>query len=182
MCVDDLAVSLVSGAQEEQDVLAALQRIRARFDLRRFEQTSTIRIERGVIPHSHPVLTLSDRYGGDDDVLLTTYLHEQLHWWSMECPGAKDGRDEAVYERLSAEYPLPLDPPEGCGDLLSNLIHLHVCWLELQAGSMLLGRERTTEILTSLWYYRAIYRTVLENEERLGGIFNVEGMGLPPAR
>lgn len=179
--MDELSVTLITGAQEEQAVLTALRRLRGRYDLKRFELTSVIRIERGVIPHSHPVLTLSDRYGGDDDFLLTTYLHEQLHWWSLECPGAQDGRDEAVYGRLEREYSVPLDPPEGCGDLLSNLIHLHVCWLELEAVSMFLGRERTTEILRSLWYYRAIYRTVLENDERLGALFNAEGMGLPPA-
>jgi hypothetical protein len=57
-----------------------------------------------VIPHSHPVLTLSDRYGGDDDFLLTAYLHEQLHWWSMGCPGAQDGR-----------RPAPVQPPLRMG-------------------------------------------------------------------
>lgn len=178
----ELSVTLVTGAQEERRVHDALLRIRERWNLEPYEKTHAVRIERGVIPHSHPVLTLSDRYGDDDEHLLATYLHEQLHWWSMECPGARDGRDEAVYERLAKDYPLPIEPPEGCGDELSNLIHLHVCWLEFEALCGLLGDERARTILRSLPYYRAVYRTVLDEAEMLREIFVAAAMDLPPDR
>ena len=176
----DLRVTLVTGAPEEARVKEALERIRERHAIGPFERTRDVRIERGVIPHSHPVLTLSDRYGGDDEFLLASYLHEQLHWWSMECPGALDARDEAVYERLAEDYPLPLEPPEGCGDQFSNLIHLHVCWLELEALSGLLKPERAEEILLFLPYYRAVYRTVVANRSDLAERFSAADMGLPP--
>jgi hypothetical protein len=99
----------------------------------------------------------------------------------MECPGAQDGQDEPVYASLEQRYPLPLDRPKGSGDLLSNLIHLHVCWLELEALTTLVGRDRASEILRSLPYYTAIYRVVLEEADHLAADFNGAGMGLPPA-
>ena len=177
--VADINVTLGSGCPEEVRVRDALDRIRLRYDLTAFERTRDVRIERGVIPHSHPVLTLSDRYGDEDDRLLATYLHEQLHWWSMDCPGARDGRDEAVFAALDRDFPLPLAPPEGCGSRISNLIHLHVCWLELEAVSGLLGNARARSILGALPYYTAVYETVLRQRAELATRFNAAGMGLP---
>ncbi len=177
--VTDLAITLVTGSPEEVRVREALDRVRGQFDLTVFERTHEVRIERGVIPHSHPVLTLSDRYGHEDDRLLATYLHEQLHWWSMDCPGARDGRDEQVYASLERDFPLPLEPPAGCGDLLSNLIHLHVCWLELRAVSKLLGEDRARSILGSMPYYTAVYETVLREHDELEKRFAAAGMDLP---
>lgn len=34
-----------------------------------------------VHPHSHPVLTMNAR-PGEDDRILATYLHEQIHWFT----------------------------------------------------------------------------------------------------
>jgi hypothetical protein len=175
----NVTVALATGSPVEVRVRAALERVRARHDLARFERTAELRIEEGVIPHSHPTLTLSERYGDEDDRLLATYLHEQMHWWSMECPGAQDGRDEEVFNQLRIDFPLPTDPPEGCGNELSNLIHLHVCWLELEAVATLLGNDRATEVLSSTPYYLAVYRTVLRERRQLAARFATSGMGLP---
>ena len=89
----------------------------------------------------------------------------------MLCPGASDGRDEEVYDQLRAAYPLPINRRDGCGSELSNLIHLHVCWLELGATSLLLGRPRAESLLRAKRYYRAVYRTVLDEEGVLASLF-----------
>lgn len=126
-------IELVNGTPEEESVRRDLESLLDRFDLSRFLITWEVRVEEGVTPHSHPVLTVAPGYPHEGS-LLATYLHEQMHWWSMACPGASDARDEAVFEALGSRFAdLPLDPPEGCGTTLSNLIHLHVCWLELEA-------------------------------------------------
>ena len=39
------------------------------------------RIETGVIPHSHPVLTLNTQYIDRDTLQIATFVHEQLHWF-----------------------------------------------------------------------------------------------------
>lgn len=174
-------MTLASGCAEEVGVRDALDRVRSKYDLTHLEFTHDIRVERGVIPHSHPVLTLSERYGDDDDLLLTTYVHEQLHWWSMMCPGANDGRDEAVFASLERDFPLPIAPPAGCGDRLSNLIHLHVCWLELEAVTSILGEVRARSLLASLPYYTGIYEVVLRESAALARRFTEAGMALPMA-
>src|SRR5689334_8992508 len=122
----EIEVSTANGSASELSVRDALVRVRDKYDLHAFEWTDRVDIVEGAVPHSHPVLTLSERYRSTDEELLATYLHEQLHYWSMQCPGAADGRDERVFETLRERYPLPLDPPRGCGDEFSNLIHLHV--------------------------------------------------------
>ena len=47
--------------------------------------TQDIIIKEGVIPHSHPVLTLNTR--ADDPLLvLETFVHEQFHWFAVNNP------------------------------------------------------------------------------------------------
>jgi hypothetical protein len=60
---------------------AQLERLIAAHDLRQWTFTHEIVIDEKSIPHSHPVLTLHTRHLKQDDELLSTYLHEQLHWF-----------------------------------------------------------------------------------------------------
>lgn len=172
-------VHLANGTAAEAAVQRDLESLFDRFDLSRFLITRDVRIEEGVLPHSHPVLTLSPGYP-HEGALLASYIHEQMHWWSMECAGAADGRDEAVLEGLGVEFnDLPLEPPDGCGTVMSNLIHLHVCWLELEALAALMGEEWALQRVLIKPYYRAIYRAVVERREDLRDLFSAAGMGLP---
>ncbi len=175
-----LVIDLAHDSQAERRTRDDLLDVRASYSLARYEITSRVQIDdRAALPHSHPVLTLYTDWLDRED-LLTTYLHEQMHWWSMECPGAKDGRDEGIYAALGEAHPdLPLDLPEGCGDLLSNLIHLHVCWLELEVSARLLGRRRAVEVIVRKPYYRAIYRRVIEQSAAFAALFAATGMGVP---
>jgi hypothetical protein len=61
--------------------------------------THDIRIETRVIPHSHPILTLNTRSLDDDDRLLSTFVHEQLHW-GVQKP------DEGLITQLAHRYPI----------------------------------------------------------------------------
>src|SRR5690606_18717112 len=42
--------------------------------------TNEICVEEGVIPHSHPILTLNTRLM-DEKLILKVLVHEQFHWW-----------------------------------------------------------------------------------------------------
>ncbi|MCR9212184.1 MAG: hypothetical protein NXI13_00590 [Proteobacteria bacterium] len=61
-----------------------LFKLHDRYDLSRWEYTKKVRIAPYEIPHSHPILTLNSQYaigpGADEDLILATYIHEQLHW------------------------------------------------------------------------------------------------------
>lgn len=172
-------IRLAGDSPTERRTKADLESLLVRYNLDRFLFTEDVVIEDGVIPHSHPVLTLSTSYP-NEPALLSTYLHEQLHWWSISCPGAMDGRDEVVYEAFRDRFDLPLDHPDGCGDELSNLIHLHVCWLEMEALASLFGMEWAVARVRRIPHYKAIYTTVADERESLGDTFRAAGMGLPP--
>ena len=66
-------------------MLAALRR---RHDLARYEYTSIVRIVPGGETFAYPVLTLGNRFADNEDLLLSTYLHEQMHWylWHLGTP------------------------------------------------------------------------------------------------
>lgn len=77
----NLEIRLKNNDAREQQTKLQLERLLATYDVSRWMFTRTILIESGrdVIPHSHPVLTLSTRHLKDDELLLSTFVHEQLH-------------------------------------------------------------------------------------------------------
>ena len=86
-------------------------------------------MESGVIPHSHPVLTLSTRNKSDDD-LLSTFLHEQIHWYGVE----KDEQVEGAIKDFKEMYPkVPVGNRQGARDEFSTYLHLFICYLEYKS-------------------------------------------------
>jgi len=70
--------SVQHSAERVRTMLLALRR---RFDLTPFECCKKVRIAPTEIPHSHPQITLNTWVRDEDLGLLSTYLHEQLHWY-----------------------------------------------------------------------------------------------------
>src|SRR5689334_21138216 len=81
-----LEIELKQGSPEEVRTRDQLLRLLGSYDLGRWIFTRKVVIDGSpqVIPHSHPVLTLSTRHLKDDDLLLSTFVHEQLHWYLSE--------------------------------------------------------------------------------------------------
>ena len=176
-----LRIELASGSGAEKDVRERLTDLFERHSLARWTFSDHVVIAEGATPHSHPVITLGTGYP-HDGALLSSYLHEQLHWWSMTCPGAAAGCDDQVFDILRRRYAtLPVEPPEGCGSERSNLIHLHVCWLELEVLAELFCWESVRERAERVPFYRSIYRAVVEGRDDLRDLFVPAGMGPPGA-
>jgi len=157
-----LQVELADRTEREAVVAGELRELTTRFDLRPWILTPRIRIEEGVIPHSHPILTLSTGSLGRPDELLATFVHEQLHWVEDRHP---ESWAQAIseYRRL---YPdVPSSDEGGARDEESTYRHLLVCDMELQAVAALLGEERAREIFQGYRHYRWIYDRVLEDPE-----------------
>src|SRR5688572_7778003 len=78
-----IQIELKKGSPEEVRTRDQLQRLLREHDLERWLFTRKVMIDGSpnLIPHSHPVLTLSTRHLKDDDLLLSTFVHEQLHWF-----------------------------------------------------------------------------------------------------
>jgi hypothetical protein len=155
---DTLNIRLAHGSDAERRTADQLRRIVRENDIARWIETREILIDETQIPHSHPVLTVHTRHLGDDDTLLSTFVHEQFHWLANRA-GARTDSAKAELARL---YPAaPVGDGEGARDLDSTYLHLVVCDLELQAMTILRGRERAAEVLSAFNHYRWIYQRVL---------------------
>src|SRR5215467_15325946 len=79
---------LTHGSDDEARTRAQLESLLARYDLDPWMFAPAIAIDRDVIPHSHPVLTLHTRHVHDDLLLLSTLIHEESHWFLNQHPEA----------------------------------------------------------------------------------------------
>jgi hypothetical protein len=77
-----LDIELKNNSRGEQQTRDQLQRLMREYDLTPFIFTRPILIDEKAIPHSHPVLTLHTRHLKQDEQLLSTFIHEQAHWWT----------------------------------------------------------------------------------------------------
>jgi hypothetical protein len=74
----DLQITLAHGTPREVETSQCLLGLTYRHNLSPYTFTRLIRIEQGVVPHSHPVLTLNTLYRHAPELLRATYLHEQI--------------------------------------------------------------------------------------------------------
>jgi|SRR5262245_37609293 len=133
---EKLNISLAHGSPAEQQTKDQLQRLLAAYDLSKWIFTRSIIIDEQAIPHSHPTLTLHTRHRKDDELLLSAFVHEQLHWFIVQ----RDKDSEAAMKELRVVFPkIPVGFPEGSNDEAGNYEHLLVVYLEYQADRELLG-------------------------------------------
>lgn len=176
---DDFRIDIdLSRAEREaariRELLTALRR---RHDLARFEFTRHVQIVPAGPTHSHPILTLGTRFAESEDLLLSTYLHEQMHWYLWRLGGPDHDPVAPFFDELVRRYPkAPTRLPEGARNYEQTYVHLVVCWLEVAAMSELIGRERAHAIADTQWGYRWIYRTVITDAEPLGRLFAEHGI------
>lgn len=177
------SIHLVHGSPTERALEAQLLELFAQYDLSRWYYAETIHIEDGVMPHSHPLLTLSPitrsvTYLDHSERLLQAYIHEQMHWFSLL------DEPERTSDRAGAEfrtrYPnLPIERPKGTGSGFSNYLHIEVNFLEYQGLRELLGVPKATEIIASVPHYTAIYALVLQDYDEIDRIMQENHMMLP---
>jgi len=167
----DVTLDLIAAQRSAQRVRDMLIGLRGRFDLSPFEYTRQVRIAPLETPHSHPVLTLNS-FARDEIGLLTTYLHEQMHWYLVWYSHVHAARWDTVIAALQARYPdAPVGTSEATPDRYSVDLHLVVNWLEIDVTARFLDRERVIEHARALPYYRWMYRTVIEDWGRLGALY-----------
>ena len=160
-------IDLAHGTEREQKTKAQLEHVLASYDLTKYTFTRRVTIEERAINHAFPVLTLNARFADSPDELLSSYLHEQLHWHLRD---HSSQQQEAVGE-LRRMYPgAPVGLPEGAEGAFSTYGHLVDCYLEIQADRQLIGRERTDAVIRDKGHYTWIYKTVLQDESRIADL------------
>jgi len=180
VAADGVDISLAHGGPAEAQLESRLRALTSRYDLGPWTFTRRVIIDRTEIPHSHPVLTLHVRHRNDDELLLSTYLHEQLHWWLASRP-KETAEAKAALRRL---YPkIPVGYPEGSSDEDGNYEHLLVIYLEYRADQALLGEPKTREVM-QFWagdHYTWLYATVLKDRDVIGDVVRKYALTPPGA-
>jgi hypothetical protein len=171
-----LDIKTKHGLPQEEQRKQQMERLASEYDLRKYTVTRDIMIERGATNHSSPVLTLNLRFLDDDDLALSTYVHEQGHWVLM---GRSRPRNQALIEDLQQAFPdLDYREPKGDGELRSSYFHLVVCMLEWQAMEELVGPKRARKAME--WkrgdHYTAIYSIVLNHRDQIEALVNRNGV------
>jgi hypothetical protein len=181
---DDVEIMLDFGtvqrsADRVRDMLVDL---RSRFDLSPFEYTKRIRIAPLEIPHSHPTLTLNSwvpdgrgpRSAYGDLHLLSSYLHEQMHWYVTWYSHARPDCWGQLFQALHARYPKV--PPDAAPDEFAIYLHLIINWLEIEVTAQFVDRDRVVAGAAALPFYRWIYRTVIEDWTPLADLYDHHGL------
>ena len=172
---DDISIQLANQTGSERQTEQQLKRILKQYDLGAWTFTRSIVIDENEIPHSHPVLTLHTRHIRDDELLLSTYIHEQLHWFVAQHPREAS---EAVRELKSLYPDIPVGFPEGSSDAEGNYEHLIVVYLEYRADQRILGELRAKNVM-DFWsgdHYTWIYKEVLSHPRKVEKILKEHGL------
>ncbi|HLL76706.1 MAG TPA: hypothetical protein VK421_15740 [Pyrinomonadaceae bacterium] len=167
---EKIAITLAQGSRDEARTKEQLGRLLARYDLSKWIFTRAVVIdEKTRIPHSHPKLTLNTRHLLDDELLLSTFVHEQAHWLLVQ----RDKDTEEAIKELRVMFPkVPAGGPEGARDERSSYLHLVVIYLEYRALRELLGELRARQVM-EFWahdHYTWIYKTVLDRPRDIGNV------------
>jgi hypothetical protein len=159
-------------ASRVRDMLAALRR---RHDLARYEYTSIVRIVPGGETFAQPILTLGNRFADSEDLLLSTYLHEQMHWYLWHLGTPERDMVAPFMDELVRRYPdAPIDLANGgARSYEATYSHLVVNWLEIAATSEFIGRERAIAVANAQRRrsYGWLYGTVVRDWDLLGELY-----------
>jgi hypothetical protein len=172
---EPVEISFAHNANDEIQTGEQLKGLFKKYDLSKWIVTKNIIIDNDSIPHSHPVLTLHTRHKRDDELLLSTFIHEQMHWYLVQHQQATTA---AVIE-LKKLYPdTPVGFPEGSNTEEGNYEHLLVIDLEWKADRELFG-ELTARQIMEFWagdHYTWIYRTVLDHRRKIDHILDAHNL------
>lgn len=170
-----MKITLAHGTEREARTKAQLERVLSDYDLGKYTFTHEVVIEEQAINHAFPVLTLNARFADSEDELLSSFVHEQLHWHLRDRGPAMQN---AVAE-LRRVYPhVPVGGQEGAETEYSTYGHLVDCYLELVADRKLIGPERTTAVVADKGHYTWIYATVIRDDARMSALVNRYHLGI----
>jgi hypothetical protein len=170
---DSLSIKLSHHTPREMQTAQLLQTVVSSYDLTKYTYTRDVVIEERAINHAFPVLTLNARFADSPDELLSSFIHEQLHWYLRE----HHMQTEDGIAQLRRSYPrVPVGGSEGADSVYSTYGHLIDCYLEIQADRQLMGEQRTMAVIRDKGHYTWIYKTDLDEESRIAAIVHNENL------
>jgi hypothetical protein len=171
-----ITIELAHNTPREQLTKQTLEQVLASYDLKKYVFTRKVVIEQGVTNHAFPTLTLNAAFASSPDLLLSSFLHEQLHWHLRN----RDASQRAAIAELRSLYPkIPVGLPASAETAYSTYGHLVDCYLEILADRELLGAERTDALIRAKPWYTWIYQTVLTDEKLIAGVVDRHQLRVP---
>jgi hypothetical protein len=174
----NLEITLKQNTADEARTRDQLRRLVATYDLSPWIYTTSIVIDERAIPFSQPVLTLHTRHAKDDELLLSTFVHEQFHWFLAE---RREPTELAIADLRKLFPTVPAGGSAGARDEYSTYLHLLVCYLEQQADLRVLGELKTKQVM-AFWatdHYTWVYETVIGRSRDIGQIMRERKL-IPP--
>jgi hypothetical protein len=160
-------IQTAHGTSAETQTKMLLQSLIRKYDLSKYTFTDKVVIEQGAMNHSFPVITLNVRFRDLPDNLLSSYVHEQIHWYLRDHNEAR----LAAIDELEQKYPnAPTEYPAGGGSKESTYGHLITCYLEMQADRQLIGEKRTKRVIEQTPWYSWIWKTVVNDEPAIAAV------------
>lgn len=170
----EIEITTRNNSENENKIKVLLKEVFAEYDLSKWTFTRKIVIEQRVIPHSHPVLTLNTRSRDKIDIL-TTFIHEQLHWYVEEYPEA----EKKAIETFKKKYKnVPFQNRAGAKDEYSTYLHLIVCYLEYRSMAELIGEEQAKQLMWNQNHYTWVYNKVIDDIDYIGNVLKKNGFDL----
>jgi hypothetical protein len=172
---DVVKITTAHNSPLELRAKAQLEHVLATYDLKKYTFTHDVIIEERAINHAFPVLTLNARFADSPDELLSSFVHEELHWHLRN----HSVQQQAAIATLQRFYPrVPVGGTEGAETAFSTYGHLVDCYLEILADRELIGPARTDAVIADKGHYTWIYKTILEDEVRMAAVVNANGLAV----
>ena len=164
---DGISIRTAHHGPREEQTAEQLKKLIGTYDLSKYTFTREVMIDRGAMNHAFPELTLNARWADAPDDLLSSYIHEQLHWYLRE----HDAQQKSAIDELRRMYPnAPVGLPEGAESAYSTYGHLVDCYLEIEADRQLIGPDRTMTAVKNKGHYTWIYETIFRDESRIAAV------------
>jgi len=164
---DGISIRTAHHGPREEQTANQLRKLIGSYDLAKYTFTRDVTIDRGAMNHAFPELTLNVRFADVPDDLLSSYIHEQLHWYLRD----HDSQQKGAIDELRRMYPnAPVGLPEGAETAYSTYGHLVDCYLEIEADRHLIGPERTLTAVKNKGHYTWIYETIFRDESKIAAV------------
>jgi hypothetical protein len=167
LAVDPISIQLAHHTPREMQTAQTLKQVLSSYDTKNYTFIREVVIEERAMNHAFPVLTLNARFADSPDELLSSVVHEQLHWYLRD----HDFQQKAAIAELRQMYSnARVGLPEGADTAYSTYGPPVDCYLEIQADRELIGPKRTDEVIKNKPWYTWIYKTILRDEDKIRAV------------
>jgi hypothetical protein len=169
-----IEISTKNNSDREKEILNLLNELLVEYDLSKWIFTNKVLIEQRIIPHSHPVLTLNTSSTDKKDIL-TTFIHEQLHWYVEKNPESEKRAIAKFKERYKN---VPYQNRAGAKDEYSTYLHLIVCYLEYRSMASLIGETEAKQLMWNMTHYTWVYNKIIDDAGFIRNVLKEGGFDL----